>query len=163
MREKELKYKVGDKVRVRKDLELGKSYKMESGRGADVVRDMLPFAGEVVTITSCGDEYYVEEVGYFFTDDMIDGLAEEAEVAKEVDMVYFPPHYQNGGIETLDIIRMCMSKKQYKGYLKGQVIKYRERAQFKGNPEQDYAKARFYYDRLMELEAETKSKKRGKK
>ena len=148
MREKELKYKVGDKVRVRKDLELGKSYKMESGRGADVVLDMLPFAGEVVTITSCGDEYYVEEVGYFFTDDMFEGLVEEAEVAKEVDMVNHPTHYQNGGIETIELIKEYLTPEEFRGYLKGNIIKYRERAPYKGNAEQDYAKALKYWEWL---------------
>lgn len=76
-----------------------------------------------------------------------------------VDMVNHPPHYNHGGIESLDIIRMCLTKKEFKGYLKGQVLKYRERAPYKGNSEQDYAKAKFYYDMLMEM----KSKKQGGK
>lgn len=76
-----------------------------------------------------------------------------------VDMVNHPPHYNHGGIESIDVIRMCLTKKEFKGYLKGQVLKYRERAPYKGNQEQDYAKAKFYYDMLMEMEA----KKQGEK
>ena len=64
------------------------------------------------------------------------------------DMVNHPSHYNQGGIETLDIIKMSLTKEEYKGYLKGNVLKYRERAQFKGNAEQDYAKAKFYFDEL---------------
>lgn len=67
---------------------------------------------------------------------------------KENDPVNHPSHYNQGGIETLDIIKMCLTEEEYKGYLKGNVIKYRERAQFKGNAEQDYAKAKFYFDEL---------------
>ena len=66
------------------------------------------------------------------------------------DPVNHPSHYNQGGIETLDIIKMSLTKEEYKGYLKGNVLKYRERAQFKGNPEQDYAKAKFYFDELEE-------------
>lgn len=65
---------------------------------------------------------------------------------KSGDLVNHPDHYNKGGIETLDIIKMSLTKEEYKGYLKGNILKYRERAQFKGNAEQDYAKARFYFD-----------------
>ena len=67
------------------------------------------------------------------------------------DLVNHPSHYNQGGIETLDIIKMSLTKEEYKGYLKGNVLKYRERAQFKGNAAQDYAKAKFYYAELEEL------------
>ena len=67
-----------------------------------------------------------------------------------IDMVNHPPHYKHGDIETLDVIRMSLTKKEFIGYLKGNVLKYRERATFKGNQEQDYAKAKFYYDRYVE-------------
>ena len=68
------------------------------------------------------------------------------------NLVHRPSHYNQGGIETLDIIKMSLTKEEYKGYLKGNVLKYRERAQFKGNAAQDYAKAKFYYAELEELE-----------
>ena len=68
------------------------------------------------------------------------------------DLVNHPDHYNQGGIETLDIIKMSLTKEEYKGYLKGNVLKYRERAQFKGNAEQDYAKAKFYFEELGGLQ-----------
>lgn len=64
------------------------------------------------------------------------------------DPVNHPSHYNQGGIETLDLIRLYLTPEEYKGYLKGNIIKYRERSQFKGNAEQDYAKAKFYYDEV---------------
>lgn len=66
------------------------------------------------------------------------------------DPVNHPSHYNQGGIETLDIIKMSLTEEEYRGYLKGNVLKYRERSQFKGNPEQDYAKAKFYFEELEE-------------
>lgn len=65
------------------------------------------------------------------------------------DMVNNPSHYNHGGVETIQIIRMILSEEEYRGYLKGNILKYRERAQHKGNAEEDYAKARWYLDEMM--------------
>ena len=52
-----MRYKVGDKVRVRKDLVVGKSY-----GGYVFTRSMEEFKGEIVTIESVdGNHYYIEE------------------------------------------------------------------------------------------------------
>ena len=66
------------------------------------------------------------------------------------DQVNNPSHYQIGGIETIDIIRTMLTPEEFIGYCKGNVIKYRERAQYKGNAEQDYAKAKWYYEKMQE-------------
>ena len=69
---------------------------------------------------------------------------------KAMDNVNSPAHYQNGGIETIEIIQTMLTPEEYRGYLKGNILKYRERAQHKGNAEQDYAKAKWYMDRLCD-------------
>lgn len=61
-----------------------------------------------------------------------------------------PPHYINGSIETIDIIKMCLTPDEFAGYCKGNVIKYRERAPYKGNSQNDYKKARWYFEKLRE-------------
>ena len=58
--------------------------------------------------------------------------------------VVSPPHYTAGGIETIDFIRAKLTPDEFRGYLKGSIIKYLSRANLKGNEEQDYAKASFY-------------------
>jgi len=68
----------------------------------------------------------------------------------EPDMVNHPPHYQIGGIETFEIIKTMLTREELIGYLKGQILKYRERAAYKGHQEEDWAKARWYYERLQE-------------
>ena len=70
-------------------------------------------------------------------------------VMPEHDMVNSPPHYRRGGIETIEIIRAMLTDDEFRGYLKGNILKYRERAEHKGNADQDYAKARWYMDRLI--------------
>jgi hypothetical protein len=42
------------------------------------------------------------------------------------------PYYDKGGIQVLDVIRAKLTPEQYEGYLLGNAIKYRLRANFKG-------------------------------
>ena len=72
------------------------------------------------------------------------------EVPEVADLVNHPNHYKQGGLETIDIMQALLPHEQFIGYLKGNIIKYRERAEHKGNAEQDYAKAKWYYDKLIE-------------
>lgn len=67
------------------------------------------------------------------------------------DPVNSPSHYQHGGIETIDIIRAMLTADEFRGYLKGNIIKYRDRAPYKGKTDEDYAKAKRYWDWLKEL------------
>lgn len=65
------------------------------------------------------------------------------------DNVEHPTHYTSGGIECIDAIKASMSSEEYKGFLKGQVIKYVWRYRLKGKSTEDLKKARFYLDRLI--------------
>ena len=64
------------------------------------------------------------------------------------DLVNNPKHYKNGGIETIDLIKTFLTPEEWRGYLKGTIYAYRDRAPYKGQTESDYAKAKWYYDRL---------------
>ena len=68
------------------------------------------------------------------------------------DMVNAPPHYMQGGIETINLIRAVLTPEQFRGYLLGTIIAYRERAPYKGSAEQDYAKAYKYWEWLNVLD-----------
>ena len=60
-----------------------------------------------------------------------------------------PKHYQVlPGVEVIDIIKARLSPEEYRGYLKGNILKYHLRADYKGAPEKDRAKARVYEDML---------------
>lgn len=67
-----MKYKVGDKVRVRSDLKVGKSY----GEHA-FAHDMFKFVGKIVTIESVWKQgYRIEEDTYWWTDEMLEPVEE---------------------------------------------------------------------------------------
>jgi hypothetical protein len=66
------------------------------------------------------------------------------------DLVNSPPHYQSAsGIECIEAIKAQMSDEEYRGYLRGNVVKYLWRYQQKGG-KQSLEKARWYLDKLIE-------------
>lgn len=58
-----------------------------------------------------------------------------------------PDHYKNGGIETIDYLRAKLSPEEFRGFLKGNAMKYLSRAEMKGG-EEDYKKAMWYVSML---------------
>ena len=58
-----------------------------------------------------------------------------------------PQHYKTGGIECIDYLKAKLSPEEFRGFLKGNAVKYLSRAEHKGNAE-DYAKANWYTNML---------------
>lgn len=68
----------------------------------------------------------------------------------KVDMVNSPPHYNSGGVECIEAIKASMTPEAYRGYLKGNVLKYLWRYEKKSVPLQDVQKAQWYLVKLIE-------------
>ena len=66
------------------------------------------------------------------------------------DNVNHPDHYTVGDIECIDAIKASMSEEAFRGYLKGAVLKYLWRYQYKGKPIEDIDKGIWYLTRLRE-------------
>ena len=78
-----MRYKVGDKVKVRKDLVADKDY-----GGYDFVSSMEKFKGEIVTIESVdGNHYNIEEDESEFKYDWVDEMLEPIKVVTNWDKV----------------------------------------------------------------------------
>ena len=148
-KKKNMKYKIGDKVRVRKDLNPNDDY-----GGIIPVLSMCVLRGKIVTIAECLDwckVYKIKEDGddYNWTAEMFEGIAEEP--LKEVptkdttinDAVSHPSHYTDGRIEVIDFIQ---DKKL--DFARGNVVKYISRAGKKGGSKEkeleDLKKAKQY-------------------
>lgn len=69
----------------------------------------------------------------------------------EPDMVNHPPHYTFGGIETIDYIKAKLTPEEYRGYLKGNILKYGSRVGHKGDPAQDAGKLKWYATKYAEF------------
>ena len=70
------------------------------------------------------------------------------------EMVVHPDHYNKGKIEVIDVIQDQTTDEEFRGWLRGNVMKYVMRAPYKDDAYQDYKKANFYLDRLLKLTKE---------
>jgi len=66
------------------------------------------------------------------------------------DVVNKPKHYNTGAIECIEAIKASMSPIEFRGYLKGNILKYLWRYNYKGKPIEDLDKAGWYLTRLQQ-------------
>lgn len=79
---------------------------------------------------------------------------EEKEEEKKIDNnVNHPSHYQ-GKIECIDYLKDKLNDDEFKGFLKGNILKYLSRAGKKDNELQDIKKAKWYLDYLINFTEE---------
>ena len=71
------------------------------------------------------------------------------ELDEEIDVVNNPQHYNTGNIECIEAIQESMSPEAFKGYLKGNTMKYLWRYDYKGKASEDLEKAGWYLNRLI--------------
>ncbi len=70
-------------------------------------------------------------------------------IRKPIDPVNKPDHYNKGAVEAIEAIKASMHPQEYKGYLKGNCMKYLWRYERKGKQLQDLHKAKWYLNRLI--------------
>ena len=81
---------------------------------------------------------------------------ETAQAAREIEKALLscpverPDHYNTGAIEAIEAIKASMDSEQYFGYLKGNVMKYLWRYDYKEKPVEDLRKADWYLNRLID-------------
>ena len=70
------------------------------------------------------------------------------EAMNETDNVNSPPHYKQGDIECIDAIEAALTAEEFRGYCKGNALKYVWREKHKGQNE-SLEKAIWYLDRAI--------------
>ncbi len=65
------------------------------------------------------------------------------------EQVDHPDHYTAGGIEVIEYLRAKLSPEEYRGFLRGNALKYLSRAGRKGDELTDLQKAAWYIGRLI--------------
>lgn len=68
---------------------------------------------------------------------------------KPKDAVQNPGHYTSGDIECIDAIRAALTPEEFRGFCKGNVLKYTWRERLK-NGDQDMRKAARYNEYLLQ-------------
>ena len=155
-----MRFKIGDKVRVREDLEVDKRYGREFFVGG-----MERYRGEVMEIddtwNSAGYNLKEDDENWLFTDEMFEPVEKyktDAEIMQELiegrnEKVNSPSHYTRGDIEVIDIIKqLTQGYEPFEAYLVGNAIKYLARANFKENKRRDLEKAQWHINKLLEEE-----------
>lgn len=66
------------------------------------------------------------------------------------DNVNSPNHYRQGEVECIDAIQSALTPEEFRGYCKGNALKYVWRERHKGG-EESLRKAQWYLDRLANL------------
>lgn len=67
---------------------------------------------------------------------------------KKYENVNHPSHYNQGTFETIEIIKDKLTPEEFKGYIKGNIIKYVTREAYKKGVE-DLKKAQWYLNYLI--------------
>ena len=68
------------------------------------------------------------------------------------DTIKQPKHYTTNGLSPVDCFKQgLVSKEEYIGFCKCNIIKYLCRAEYKENAKEDYEKAQHYIQLLLEI------------
>jgi len=108
--------------------------------------DTLTINGETTFFKSQRNEEEDFNISELFDDTSLDDLT----IRKEYDPVTKPAHYNLGGIECIDYIEQVLTPEEFKGYCKGNSIKYQHREGYKGNPIEDMQKSQWYQNKAIE-------------
>lgn len=130
-----MKYKVGDKVKVREDLEVDKRYGTE-----EFIEEMEEYKGKIVTIDTVNeDDYYIEEdkQSWSWTEEMLEDIEEEKSIGQIIDDILSNPEMilkQANRIatkakealekierENKELKATIIEKEKYIEYLKGEI------------------------------------------
>lgn len=76
-------------------------------------------------------------------------MGAETKGSKVSDPINSPSHYTHGGMECIQAIEASMTPEEFRGYLKGQVMKYSWRLGRKDAASQDAGKLAWYALRLQ--------------
>lgn len=76
------------------------------------------------------------------------------------EKVNHPSHYNSSKMETIDVLLNTLTFEEYKGFLKGNIIKYLCRYEHKNGIE-DLEKAKWYIQRLIEDQKKKNEEKVG--
>lgn len=81
-------------------------------------------------------------------EEKFNGLSDKDAVESDVGEVNAPEHYTVGGYEAIDVIRSKLTQEEFRGYCKGNILKYLMRANYKGHHDVDCFKAEWYMEEL---------------
>ena len=79
-------------------------------------------------------------------------ICEQQRNEAQTKAVNHPEHYKHGSFETIEEMLLLFSKEEVIAFCKINAYKYKARAPFKGNMDEDLKKADWYLAKVKELE-----------
>lgn len=92
--------------------------------------------------------HWVKAGEFIDAESRIDIIGSNGNTGLHYDAVNHPPHYTQGGIECIDAIQAALTPEEFRGYCKGNALKYTWRELHKGGAE-SLQKAAWYLGRLL--------------
>ena len=83
-------------------------------------------------------------------EDRIDIIGQNGNTGEHYSAIFNPEHYTQGKIECIDAIESALTPEEFRGYCKGNIMKYVWREQHKGGVE-SLEKAAWYLERMLPL------------
>lgn len=121
----------------------------------DALRKQAPAIEKKTGLEAWMKAAHDEDADLWEDESLEDIIARQDE--EEEDMVGAPKHYNSGNIECIDAIEESMSSHAFKGYLKGNCMKYLWRYDYKGKQVEDLQKAGWYLRKLTAMVTEENS------
>ena len=121
----------------------------------DALRKQAPAIEKKTGLEAWMKAAHDEDADLWEDESLEDIIARQDE--EEEDMVGAPKHYNSGNIECIDAIEESMSSHAFKGYLKGNCMKYLWRYDYKGKQVEDLQKAGWYLQKLTAMVTEENS------
>lgn len=84
------------------------------------------------------------EKSAYFPNETVVEIVNEFDTEQIEDNKQVENHYAKGSMQAIEIMQTFMSQDEFIGFLKGNVIKYLSRADYKGQKEKDLEKAKTY-------------------
>jgi hypothetical protein len=150
------KIKVGDLIRgfetMPKSFEYTKKYRGAIGKVNSIYDNSIGVEfGDGITIHYPKDQAIEHLAGSDTTYTLSDLKADCTNEYKKDNIN--PDHYKSKSKETIERLQDNLTQGEFKGYLKGNILKYLDRYEHKNGVE-DLSKAQWYLNKLIELESE---------
>lgn len=142
-------FKIGDKVKLRPWDELEKEYGLDEDGDINCSSYYLDrsfyddYKDKILTVSNVDTDETVK-VGGCFQWIPCCALIKENEEKTEIGTANVQEHYKKAAMQPIEVMQTLLSPEQFEGFLLGNVIKYRMRAQFKGQEVSDHEKALQY-------------------
>lgn len=122
---------------------------MSSSLSTSLIMAIADKVGLSKSLTALSARHALVEFTHEIIAERDKAIFKEEEKRNPTDMVNSPPHYNAGSVECIEAIRSALTEEEFRGYCKGNALKYVWRELHKGQDE-SLQKAIWYLNKTQE-------------